>query len=240
MNNSAKTAPIEFSDLVPPVDLSARERLALLIVDMQYHDASPDHGLTLAFERISPGSMDYYSNRLRTQTVPAIKELLEFFRSEEMQVIHLTLGSDYRDLRDCPPRFRTWTRNLERAAGVQDIWWSQNPNFQILEELRPLAGETVIQKTTNGAFNGSALDSTLRRMGITSLITTGVITSACIDVTARDAADRGYDCVVVEDATADYDATIHEATLRSFALNFGRVARSVKGLISKIKARELV
>ncbi|TPJ67412.1 cysteine hydrolase [Mesorhizobium sp. B2-4-2] len=199
---------------------------------MQYHDAAPDRGLSLAMERISPGSMRYYADRLTRTTIPAISRILDYFRRNHMQVFHLTLGSEHRDLRDCPKRFRDWTRAIEERSGVHDLWWSGNPDFAILEELMPLAGETVVRKTTNGAFNGSGLDDIFRYNGISRLIITGVVTSACVALTALDAADRGYDCVLVSDALADHDEEMHMATLKSFAMNFGRVVERPEDVIS--------
>jgi biuret amidohydrolase len=214
----------QLTNTVPPVELGKGARPALLVIDMQYHDASPDHGLNLAWNRIAPGSMDYYNERLRATTVPAIQRLLAVFRARELPVVYLVLGSPHRDLRDCPPRFRVWARNLERQAGIEDLWWSGNPDFRILEELAPQEGETIIRKTTNGAFNSSRIDETLQWMGIDTLVVTGVVTSACVETTARDAADRGYHCVLVDEATADYDEDMQAATLRAFQLNLGRVA----------------
>lgn len=225
----------EFSDMVPTVDMSQRERLGLVIIDMQYHDASPERGLTRAWERVHPGSMEYYSKRLENVTVGTISRLLDYFRRNELAVVHVVLGSDYVDLRDCPPRFRAWTRNVEAAANVKDIWWTGNPDFEVIEPLAPRRGETVIRKTTNGAYNGSEIDRTLGRMGLTSLVITGVVTSACVETTARDAADRGYDCILVSDGCADYDSDMHEATLKAFSLNFGRVVESADELIRAIE-----
>ena len=229
-----------FTDMVPSVDLSARNRMALLVIDMQYHDASPHRGLTRAFEKAVPGSMRYYSERLEDTTVPAIRNLLDFFRAEELAVIHLMVGSEYRDLRDCPARFRNWTRNLERMTGSEDIWWAGNPDYAIIEELSPVGDETVVKKTTTGAFNGSRLDDVLQCMGLSTLIITGVVTSACVDVTARDAVDRGYDCVIVDEATADYDRDTQEATLRTFALHFGRVVATSKELVEAVQKSKVI
>ena len=220
-----------FREAIPKSSLGRPESVALVVVDMQYHDACAERGLTQGMDRLVGGSMSYYGERLKGQTVPAIRRLLEAFRERGMTVIHVVLGSRYRDLRDCPPRFREWTRNLEKLVGVDDLWWMGNPDFQILEELKPIHGETVIRKTTNGAFNGSELDSFLRRNGINTLVLTGVVTSACVDTTARDAADRGYDCVIVDEATADYDSGAHEATLRAFSVNFGSVVPSAEHVV---------
>lgn len=225
----------EMAAIIPGVDLADPARTALMIIDMQYHDAWPDRGMTAAWEERFPGSMAYYNERLRTTTIPAIRTLLDFFRAEGRPVIHVVLGSNYRDLRDCPPRFRDWTRNLEDTAGIEDVWWTRNDDFSVVEELAPLPDETVIRKTTNGAFNGSGIDSILQRMQISGLVITGVVTSACVETTARDAADRGYDCVLVSDACADYEQDMHDATLKAFRLYFGRVLGSADDTVTALR-----
>ena len=224
-----------FNEVSPPVALTADPRTALLVVDMQYHDASPERGLNAAWERIEPGSMAYYNRRLTGTTVPTIARLLPFFRDNGMPVIYLVIGSDYRDLRDCPARFRQWARNLEQRAGIEDLWWSGNPDFQILEELAAHEQDTVIRKTSNGAFNSSCLDQTLQSMGVHNLVITGVVTSACVETTARDAADRGYHSVLVDHGTADYDPEMHDATLRAFEFNLGRVVDTAESVIEAIQ-----
>jgi len=219
---------------VPPVNPDPA-RSALIIVDMQYHDAWPDRGLTAAIERKAPGSMAYYSTRLVDTTIPAIKHLLTTWRAAKLPVIHLVFGSDYRDLRDCPSRIRGWMRKMEEISGLHDVFWSGSENFDIIAPLAPAPGEMVVRKTTNGAFNGSNLDDLLRRTGLDTLIICGVVTSACVETTARDAADRGYGCVLVSDACADYDPGMHEATMSAFALNFGAVVQSADDALALLR-----
>ncbi len=221
---------------VSPAAMKRDRSTALVIVDMQYHDAAPGRGLCLALERIAPGSMAYFNNRLETLTVPTIAKLLAYFRAHELPVIHLVLGSEHRDLRDCPRRLREWVRRVEERSGVRDLYWAENPDFEIREELAPLSGETVVRKTTNGAFNGSDIERVLRQAGIESLVITGVATNACVETTARDAADRGYACVLVDEGTADYDAQAHRAALAGFYVNFGRVAASADEVIAALEA----
>lgn len=223
------------NEVSPGVVLSADADTALLVIDMQYHDASPERGLNPAWERIEPGSMSYYNRRLTETTVPTIARLLPFFRDNRMPVIYLVLGSPYRDLRDCPPRFREWARSLEQRAGIEDLWWSGNPDFEILEELAPHDEDTVIRKTSNGAFNSSHLDQALQWMGVRKLVITGVVTSACVETTARDAADRGYHSVLVDEGTADYDPDMHAATLRAFQFNLGRIAGSADEVMDAVR-----
>jgi nicotinamidase-related amidase len=222
--------------LVPPVPLRRDGTTALMIIDVQYRDASPDHGVGLAMQKIIPGSMDYFFDRVETTLIPSIRKLLDYFRANRMPVIHVLLGSDYRDLRDCPPRFRDWVAKLERDSGVKDIFWSGGKDYEVLADIAPVAGETIVRKLTMGAFNSGNIDTVLRSMEIVSLVVTGVSTNACVETTARDAADRGYATVIVDEATADYDQAAHDATLRAFHFNLGRVVRSSDELISAFES----
>jgi len=97
------------------------------------------------------------------------------------------------------------------------------PEHEILDELRPLPHELVINKTTAGAFNSTGIDRILRTLEVEQLVITGVSTNSCVETTARDAADRGYECVLVDDACGAARVELHDATLVSFRRLFGRV-----------------
>lgn len=219
---------------VPPVRLR-RETTALVVVDMQYHDASVDQGFNLAMDRIDPGSMDYFNERNEGQVVPGIRRLLDYARGAGVQVVHLTLGAEQRDLSDLSPRMREWVRAIEDASGVRDIFWRGNPAFAIREELAPLDNELVVNKKSFGAFNSSDLEERLRATGVETLLITGISTNCCVETTARDAADRGFAVAIVDEATADYDAEAHDAALRAFHFNFGRILGSVDDAIAALE-----
>ena len=225
------------SATIPDLDLTDRGATALLVVDVQHSDATRGRGWVKACEAVEPGSMDYYLARLESTTLPAIQTLLSAFRNSGRPVIHLATGSEYTDMRDCPARFRQWTQELERASGVENMWWTGNPDYAFVEAVAPIDGETVIRKTTQGAFNGSCIDATLQRMGIKNLVIAGVVSSCCVETTARDAADRGYGCLLVSDACADTDPAMHEAAMLNFGLYFGKVlprAEQVAALLQQI------
>ena len=214
--------------LLRPVDT------ALLVIDMQYHDASPDRGFNLALDKLDPGCMDYFNRRNEELVIPAIARLLAFARGCGMKVVYLTLGSHYRDLRDVPERLRRWIRQLEAESGIPDIFWAGSPAFAIRREIEPLPDETIVNKTTFGAFNSSSIELVLRQLGVSNLVITGISTNCCVETTARDAADRGFGCVIVDEATADYDQDAHDAALRAFHFNFGRVVRTADDVIAAI------
>lgn len=219
---------------VQPIPMR-RDETALLVVDMQYHDASPDQGFNLALEKLDPGCMRYFNERNEQIVIPAIQALVAYFRSREMRVVYLTLGSRYRDLRDVPDRLRRWIRQLEAESGVPDIFWAGNPAYAIRKEIEPLPDETVVNKTTFGAFNSSSIEQVLRELRVKTLVITGISTNCCVETTARDAADRGFSCVIVDEGTADYDEEAHDAALRAFHFNFGRVVRSTDHVISALE-----
>lgn len=219
---------------VQPVSMRWEET-ALLVVDMQYHDASADQGFNLALEKLDPGCMDYFNERNEEAVIPTIRKLLDYFRARGMRVVYLTLGSKYRDMRDVPERLRRWIRQLEEESGVPDIFWAGNPAYAIRSEIEPRPDETVINKTTFGAFNSSPIEQVLRELHVKTLVITGISTNCCVETTARDAADRGFACVIVDEGTADYDEAAHDAALRAFHFNFGRVARSGDDVIAALE-----
>lgn len=196
-------------------------RTALLIIDLQYASASRAHGLgRLLSEQRRAADGAYRFERIERVVVPNAKTLLEFFRRHGLRVIYLTVGSDRTDYADMPTHMREFAKAVGNTLG--------NKEHEILEEIRPEPGEIVINKTTAGAFNSTELDSRLRMLGITDLAILGVSTNSCVETTARDAADRGYRCVLVEDACGAARPELHEATLVSFRRLFGRVASTRK------------
>lgn len=220
---------------VPPVEVVAA-RTALLVIDMQYHDACAGTGYSLALERIAAGSGAYFDDRLEHLVMPALQRVIPACRRSGVRVVYVRLGSAHRDYRDMPARQREYLRTIERQGGVEDLVWSGSPLFEIRREIAPKPEDVVIDKTTFGAFNGSTIDATLGRMGVDTLLVTGVSTNLCVETTARDAADRGYGVIIVDECTADYDAQAQEAALAAFHVNFGRVVRTADELIQLVES----
>jgi len=94
---------------------------------------------------------------------------------------------------------------------------------EVVDELKPLRTDVVIDKFGYGAFHRTSLDSTLRSLGVESLIITGTVTQICVEETAREAFHHGYKTTVVSDAVSSYMPDLHAATLKNFAMKFGWV-----------------
>jgi len=84
----------------------------------------------------------------------------------------------------------------------------------IVDELQPSEGEVVLDKPGKGAFYETDLDLILKNRGIESLIVMGVTTHVCVHTTIREANDRGFECLMVEDGTATFDPRDQEASIR--------------------------
>src|SRR6516164_1748432 len=197
---------------------------ALVIVDMQYMDAHPDYGLGKVFTSVDPARARYYFTRLRETVVPNIQRLLEVFRADHLRVVYLTLGPVLADGSDLSPTFRRRYRLEEQSLGFRVTYPLGTPGHRILDEIAPRPEELVINKTANSAFNASDIDRVLRNLEVRTLIVAGVGTDVCVETTARDAVDRGYNCIIVEDACATLDEASHNAALLAFAKWFGKVA----------------
>ena len=195
------------SILAQPYDyeLPADEGFALLIIDMQ-QDFLEKGGFGDA--------LGNDVSRLRA-IVPTLKQLLEAFRAYKLPIFH-TIEGHQPDLSDCPPS------KLHRGRGELKIG-DAGPMGRILvlgesgnaisSELEPLPSETVISKPGKGAFYNTNLESLLHEQGITHLLVTGVTTEVCVQTTMREANDRGFECLLVEDATESYFPEFKQSTL---------------------------
>ena len=91
------------------------------------------------------------------------------------------------------------------------------PGAAIIPALAPRDGEIVVDKPGKGMFYATGLHETLQARGITHLVFTGVTTEVCVQTSMREANDRGYECLLVEDATESYFPAFKAATLAMIA-----------------------
>jgi nicotinamidase-related amidase len=199
-----------------PFQLPAPGAFALVIIDMQR-------------DFLEPGgfgeSLGNDVARLRPCIAP-IQHLLHAFRLHNLPVLH-TIEGHRPDLSDCPPsklqRGRPGSR-IGDPASMGRILILGEPGNGIIPELAPAPGERVITKPGKGAFCRTDLEDFLRARGITHLLVTGVTTEVCVQTTLREANDRGFECLLIEDATASYFPEFHQATLDMVRAQGGIVA----------------
>ena len=192
---------------------------SLIVVDMQYATACREMGLgKLLREQGKDDLVRYRFDRIEGVVVPTIQRLLSFFRRHHLTIVYVTMGSRAPDYSDVLPYLRVLLQSSNNRLGM--------PEHNILAELKPEPGEIVINKTTLGAFSSTNLDSILWSRGIRYLLFTGVSTNMCVETTARDAADRGFRCVLIDDGCGASSPEYHEATMVTFQRLFGKVQNS--------------
>jgi nicotinamidase-related amidase len=139
------------------------------------------------------------------------------------------------DLSTLSSRERFRSRNNPKHLGIGDkgplgrFLVRGEPGHDVIPELRPLPTEVVIDKPGRGAFAHTDFEHILQLQGIKNLILTGVTTDVCVSSTMREANDRGFDCVVLEDATAAATPALRRFALESVKMEggiFGAVATS--------------
>jgi nicotinamidase-related amidase len=171
-------------------------RTALVIIDMQRDFIEPGgFGETLG-----------NNVALLEAIVPACQAALGAWRRAGGLVVH-TREAHRPDLSDCPPAKRLRGNPSLRIGDVGPmgrILVAGEPGNQIIPALAPMAGETVVDKPGKGMFYGTTLHEQFQKAGITHLLFMGVTTEVCVQTSMREANDRGYDCLLLEDCTESY------------------------------------
>lgn len=178
---------------------------ALLIIDMQRDFVEPGgFGASLGND-VTP----------LQAIIPTVLRVLAAWRALGGLVVH-TREAHLPDLSDCPPAKRERGQPSLRIGDVGPmgrVLIRGEPGHAIVPALAPVDGEIVIDKPGKGAFYATGLDETLRARGITHLIVMGVTTEVCVQTSMREANDRGYECLLVEDGTDSYFPEFKAATL---------------------------
>jgi nicotinamidase-related amidase len=180
-------------------------KAALVIIDMQR-------------DFIEPGgfgaSLGNDVSLLEAAIAPT-KALLDAWRARGWPVVH-TRESHAADLSDCPPAKRERGSPSLRIGDVGPmgrLLVRGSAGCEIVPTLAPAPGEILIDKPGKGAFYATPLQAELQARGVTQLVFAGVTTEVCVQTTMREANDRGYDCLIVEEATASYFPTFKAAAI---------------------------
>jgi nicotinamidase-related amidase len=200
---------------------------ALVVIDMQRDFVEPGGFGEALGNDVSP---------LQAVIAPC-RRMLDIARTNGMFVIHTREGHAP-DLGDCPPSKRARGRGkitIGDEGPMGRLLVRGQRGHEIVPELAPIAGEAIVDKPGKGAFFATDLDHILRNRGIKSLIVCGVTTEVCVTTTVREANDRGYECVVLQDCVGSYFPQFQRAALdmiKAQGAIFGWVSDSTRAVIA--------
>jgi nicotinamidase-related amidase len=194
------------------------ERTALVVIDMQR-------------EFIEPGgfgaSLGNEISRLEA-IIPTVRELIRLFRSKRWPIIH-TRENHAPDLSDCPPsKMRRGKPGLQIGdeGPMGRILVRGEPGAEIIAPCAPAQDEIVIDKPGKGMFWATPIHDYLRERDISHLVFSGVTTEVCVQTSMREANDRGFECLLIEDATESYFPEFKAATIAMLTAQGGIVGCS--------------
>jgi nicotinamidase-related amidase len=198
-------------------------RTALLVIDVQRYFVRPELTFGRLFERLIPGVTAGYFRRVRENVVPNIRRLQDAFRERSMPILYTATGTRTGDGRDLPG----WLKELDQlglAVLGERVWPPVgDETWQVDDSVAPQPGEPVFTKCSSGPVASTRMDQALRHLGIDTVVVTGLTTDVCTTQTARELADRGFQAVLVEDASTALSEQMHRGAVECFNIAFGRV-----------------
>jgi biuret amidohydrolase len=205
---------------------------ALVVIDMQRDFLEPGGFGELLGNNVS----------LLTRVVEPLAQVLSAARRAGMFVIHTREGHRP-DLSDCPPSKLARGRLDLGIGGLGPkgrVLVRGEEGHDIVDELAPISGEVVVDKPGKGSFYATDLEAVLRHQRIKSLVVAGVTTEVCVHTTVREANDRGFECLVLEDCVGSYFPEFHRVALEMICAQggiFGWVTHSSNLLESLAQVR---
>ena len=219
-----------FYDLFPrrPAPTIEDRRVALVTIDLQYYDAHPEGWVGRVARR--RGKEEILEERWAgiEAILPNVRRLQDAFREAGQEVVHVRVAYRTRDGRDAG------LAHMPAADIEGDERDARDDEF--LPEVAPQGDEMIFSKRSASVFSTTEIDDVMRRMGIEHLVFTGIVTDGCVELSARDAADRGYRVTLVSDACSASTRDAHEDAIQRMTDGSFVAARTTEEIAADVAA----
>ncbi len=236
LNNYLRFRHNQMGDIDP-------KKTALLIIDMQKYQVEKEWAIYKTLDQISPGLMDYFVEQVEKKVVPNLQKLIEFCHEAKIPVIYTKFSGFMLDGSDLPKPLQKQNKLAKEFLGDIPYPHISHPSSEIITVLKPAKEDWVLQKNTSGTFISTRLDSFLQNMGVETVLVSGVVTHFCVESTAREAGDYGFQVIVIEDCCAGWTPELHEMALKTIELLYGFVLPCetiIKKISKKLKKEKSV
>ncbi len=191
------------------------QETALLIIDIQNTYIQP------ADDAKEAARWQPFYERMKKQVIPTTAKIIEDARSRGVEVIFVRIACLKEDGRD---------RSLsQKKPGFNYLLMPKNSEeSQIVPELKPLADEVCLTKTTDSALTGTNLRLILSNMGIKHVVVAGIFTDQCVSSTVRSLADESFNVILLEDCCAAATDKLHRNELETINMIYCQVVSSAE------------
>ena len=191
-----------------PLDWS---KSALIVIDLQKHQISPEHGMLKRLHDAGLGDDCAYAiERIQNTMIPNVQRLIAAFRENEAPIIQTRCASLRGDGSD----------QTRRHVAFGTFCRLDSEDAEFYPDTAPGGDDITLTKSGSSLFNSTNAEHILRNMGITTLVMTGVWTNSCVEGATRDAGDLDFDVVLAEDACVAMSKRGHDNALEYLDKNF--------------------
>lgn len=220
-----------FYDLFPaPAEpVWCRGEVALVTIDMQYMDAHP--GGWMGRVARAQGKERLLGQRYIAieRVLPQIRSLQDAFRAAGEEVIHVRIAYRTADGREAGRAHMPRPHEQEVSREPRDD--------QFLPQVAPQGDELIFSKTSSSVFSSTDFERVLWNLGVRHLVFTGLVTDGCVELSARDASDRGFRVTLIEDACCSSTPEAHHDAIQRMTDGGFIVAKSTKQALALLAAR---
>ena len=211
----------------PPPDWKAGE-VALMTIDMQYMDAHRDGWMGRVAK--AQGKEHVLAQRYDAidAALPNIRLVQDAFRASGQEVMHARIAFRTGDGREAARAYMPSPHEQQYPRDERDD--------EILPEVGPIDDELVFSKTSSSVFNTTDVERVLWNLGIRHIVFTGLVTDGCVELSARDAADRGFRVTLVEDACCSSTPEAHDDAIQRMTDGGFVVACSSDDAVERVSA----
>jgi len=219
-----------FYDLFPPPPPPEwnRGEVALMTIDMQYMDAHRDGWMGRVAQAQGKESVLAQRYEAIDAALPNIRRVQDAFRASGQEVLHVRIAFRTEDGREAGRAYMPSPHEQQYPRDERDD--------EILEEVAPQADELVFSKTSSSVFNTTDVERVLWNLGTRHIVFTGLVTDGCVELSARDAADRGFRVTLVEDACCSSTPEAHADAIQRMTDGGFVVACSADEAVAQVGA----